>query len=860
MTITNANSHPVKVEVTSGSDMYANSHPYQVEIVGGGGGGEAKVVDELPQEGESGYIYLVLKSSTASGDIYDEYIWALQQDGETYGWEHLGATNEVTITLYSSLGDNTDGAMTQKAVTDSLFSDGATAERVNIGSGAVAGNEYTVAIGANANATGSRAIVIGDKTVSGSDAGSGASSISIGRDTVADNASNIAIGTRASANTGHGGVAIGTIATTSATNGVAISRNSTVTGSQGVAIGAGATAAGDQSIALGQGANATQKGEFNIGTSSNSYGYDGTSYRLITGVHDPVSAQDAATKKYVDGNSGKAKILTTDDYNWPRNNPDGFALWKMEPGLYTLDKDSVSEMRPKYYTGSDVAASALGGVSWTTYQGFIVTSFRNGTDTGNRVTFFAKEGTASVNGASYGSDVVFTPIIDQTTGGSTTRVMSQKATTDTINAIGIRGSGAPTTSTVGSIGTLYEDTTNGKLYQCSAVTESGGTTTYTWVEIGGGGVKELDYIDYNSTYSQTPQKVFVEWLKENNVTSGDIVRVKFPTSQETTFYFNFGFNPDTQENFYYNVGTPDDTYSFWVLEDFLVNNGTTRWFSFMFAEGTYLQRITLQRFNQGDWVMINGVQTTLSSGSIVGLGAENSAEFPILSGEAGKDLQTLLNAGTSISGVGPVTAKISSYAEPDTFFVEAKKEEWDFEWRRELSVFYDPHNLAEIEDTPHFVWVRSWDGLPLVYSQPYAEPFYVNVGENQYELCPYFASLDSQTHEVTINEGDKIYFKPNQMWAWFKHDDVFYIERIIEEVSGFERSSSGLITNGATVAPTTSTVGSVGALYSYVDTVNGNTPHLYICVSTTGGVYTWVEISVNYYNNQELEQLWESES
>ena len=53
----------------------------------------------------------------------------------------------------------------------------------------------------------------------------------------------------------------------------------------------------------------------------------------------------------------------------------------------------------------------------------------------------------------------------------------------------ISGSGAPTTATVGTVGQLYEDTTNGKLYQCTAVTP--GTDpdpdTYTWTEVGAGG-------------------------------------------------------------------------------------------------------------------------------------------------------------------------------------------------------------------------------------------------------------------------------------------------------------------------------------------------------------------------------------
>lgn len=34
------------------------------------------------------------------------------------------------------------------------------------------------------------------------------------------------------------------------------------------------------------------------------------------------------------GAGGGATILTTDDYNWPANNPDGVALWKMPTGFY----------------------------------------------------------------------------------------------------------------------------------------------------------------------------------------------------------------------------------------------------------------------------------------------------------------------------------------------------------------------------------------------------------------------------------------------------------------------------------------------------------------------------------------------
>lgn len=98
----NANDHPFKVSIVRDAEFFANSHPYKVSIEGGGGN-EGRVVDELPEEGEPGYIYLVLKESTPEGDIYDEYMWVLQQDGETYGWEHIGATNEVNLDVVKIL-------------------------------------------------------------------------------------------------------------------------------------------------------------------------------------------------------------------------------------------------------------------------------------------------------------------------------------------------------------------------------------------------------------------------------------------------------------------------------------------------------------------------------------------------------------------------------------------------------------------------------------------------------------------------------------------------------------------------------------------------------------------------------------
>lgn len=97
--------------------------------------------------------------------------------------------------------------------------------------------------------------------------------------------SNIAIGVSADANNNFT-TAIGNVANAS--------------GERSTAVGNNSRALHDSSIAIGDSAITSFAGEMNIGAGTSGRGYNNSNYRLLTGVYDPQSAHDAATKGYVD--------------------------------------------------------------------------------------------------------------------------------------------------------------------------------------------------------------------------------------------------------------------------------------------------------------------------------------------------------------------------------------------------------------------------------------------------------------------------------------------------------------------------------------------------------------------------------
>lgn len=215
----------------------------------------------------------------------------LKADGT---WDTAGGGGPTVV---QTTGTSTTDVMSQKATTSMVFADPSTVRQVRIGNTSSNLVDGSIVIGRNAinylnNASGSAGptITIGNSAMTYS-----AKTIAIGKSAVAGySASNIegAIAIGNSSQAGYGG--------SSGTNSIAIGTSAKASTGQGggyggIAIGASAQADNRSSIALGAYSKTSATGEMNIGSTSTSYGYNSSNYRLLTGVYDGQSAHDAAT-------------------------------------------------------------------------------------------------------------------------------------------------------------------------------------------------------------------------------------------------------------------------------------------------------------------------------------------------------------------------------------------------------------------------------------------------------------------------------------------------------------------------------------------------------------------------------------
>lgn len=189
------------------------------------------------------------------------------------------------------------------------------------------------------------------------------------------------------------------------------------------------------------------------------------------------------------------KTLTIDDYDYPTANPVCIAMWRLEPGLYKIEAPSGSTSIKGQFGSADTSSSRL-----DLYRNQVILVTRAAGMSDNNLIMFTSSSAAAyknflvyranVNGTSSGATLLSTnTVIDALTSSSALAPLSAnqgRVLKDLIDSIAIRGAGAPTTSTVGTVGQLYEDGTNGALYQLKSIDITVTPNTYNWEEVGGG--------------------------------------------------------------------------------------------------------------------------------------------------------------------------------------------------------------------------------------------------------------------------------------------------------------------------------------------------------------------------------------
>lgn len=235
-------------------------------------------IPEKPESREEQYLNAIAEGGGGGGGTSD--FNELSNRPKYNGSAMTGDTNiPVAPSVVQTTGTSTTDVMSQKAVTDELYPQYSNKSKGVIGIGSYAS--------------------IADY----GDAKIGIGNVNLG------NSSAFALAI-------NGGDSTGTV---NAISGMGIwsGAGGSVTGQSGIAIGTRASVSGKGGIAIGRGSSATSQGEFNIGTTDSGYGYNSTNYRLISGVHDPVGAHDAATKGYVDSNAvGTTETFTKAAADW----------------------------------------------------------------------------------------------------------------------------------------------------------------------------------------------------------------------------------------------------------------------------------------------------------------------------------------------------------------------------------------------------------------------------------------------------------------------------------------------------------------------------------------------------------------
>lgn len=454
-------------------------------------------------------------------------------------------------------------------------------------------------------------------------------------------------------------------------------------------------------------------------------------------VYGLTGAQVKDLPKKVDAVKGLGKALTADDYNanssdFSDTDPANFncvALWKLPPGIYYKADSTVDVRESKAFNdklgNSDIVVVGKSG-TYGVIMFFITGEVYNNGPGYGRTASVSSDGTKG-NSRSYS----FFKVQDNLTSTYTQAPLSAKqgkVLKDLIDSLVISGAGAPTTSTVGTVGQLYQDTANGDLYICTDA-----TNPYVWEEVGAGGesVVTLQYLDYNPNNDTEPSEIFPSWLIAQGVKPGQIVKLQWEENLGASMHFNMG--TDYADNSVYkslnyvypemalfvsayNSNSPNDDVEYLKI---LVDTGS---FEEPLSEWCWEISISDEHFLFFDRKILNTEN----------VGGLNDSEYlkEAFSFTGGKRLNCILDSATNIENVGKVELDTSQYSGSNytilTFdianFDPSEPEAWVGEMEIDSDFQSYDFSQASVGDVV-YVYVRNNNGLPFAFKPEYPSDF-----------------------------------------------------------------------------------------------------------------------------------------